>query len=355
MTRPGRRALPGSTAVALLLALVAADAAAQANWRDVAVPMYGAQAYARGEALALDARARRFASASAQLAAGVAASCAAGATITLASAREQWRATAAAWDALAALSTGPLIERRSARSIDFMPVRQALLQRAIEAQPAGIDDMETIGAPARGFPALEWLLWIERPAPGSPACVYARLVAADIEREARALAKAAQVRAAASLDDDEAAARLTETLNQWVGGVELLRWAYLRKPLEVAATRGEPPAFPRSVSGHTAATWAARWATLRDTAVLGDRPVPAPGADSVPFETLLRGRGLNPLADRLVAATEHTDRALDGLTPDTPEPVRAAAAALGELARFAQDELAPALSVALGFSDADGD
>jgi uncharacterized protein len=129
----------------------------------------------------------------------------------------------------------------------------------------------------------------------------------------------------------------------------------MRKPLEVAQTRGAGADFPRRLSGQTAATWAARWHTLRDAALLGERPVPAPGEAMVPFETLLRGRGLNPLADRLVAAATKADRAMQGLKPDNVRRVKAAAAALGELATLAQDQLAPALDVRMGFSDADGD
>lgn len=355
MTAGRLRARLAGGLLALPCALLAGDAAAQANWREIAVPMYGPQAYARGEALALDQRASRLAAASAELTAGLTAYCAAGSGAPLAAVQAQWRTAVAAWDALSALSTGPLIERRSARSIDFMPMRPQLLERAIAAAPRNVDDLETIGAPARGFPALEWLLWVEPPVPGSPACEYARLAAADIEREARAIAAASAERVTATLDDDEGTARLTETVNQWLGGVEQLRWTWLRKPLEVAHTRGEAPAFPRGPSGQTASAWAARWATLRETAVLGERAVPAPGTASVPFETLLRGRGLNSLADRLVASTDRAARALDGLTPDALERVQAAAAALGDLARLTQDELAPALSVALGFSDADGD
>jgi predicted lipoprotein len=337
------------------MALIPATAATQTNWREVAVPMYGASAYARGEALFIDARARTFAAESSRLAAGVHGYCAGGAADSLNAPRMHWRATVTAWDAFAALSTGPLVERRSARSIDFWPVRPALLRRAIASSPATLEQMDAIGAPARGFAALEWLLWSEPANPHTPACAYAELVARDIEREAAALANATRERLAATPDEDEAAARLGETVNQWLGGIEQLRWAFMRKPLDVAATSDTTPVFPRSASGQTAATWAARWDTLRAAAVLGARSVPVPGEASVPFETLLRGRGLNPLADRLVETVAHVDRTFAGLTPAREDAVRDAAGALGELAQFTQDELAPALAVRLGFSDADGD
>jgi uncharacterized protein len=337
----------------LLLAAGSASAVAQSNWREVAVPAYTLEAVARGAAIADDQRARRFAEAGTKMREATAAACAAPA-VDAAALQASWRVSVSAWDAVSSLSTGPLIERRSARQIDFMPARPAAIERAIEAAPTGVADLERIGAPARGFAALEWLLW--NPAALSASrCRYAALLAADIDREAQALAAGFAQWRQQPIDDEAALARLVDSVNQWVGGVELLRWAWMRKPQEVAATRNEAPEYPRRSSGHTAAAWTARWGPLRDAAVLGSRERPVAGDAAVPFETLLRGRGLNPLADRLVAATARADAALQGLEPAAPDRVREAAAALGELSKLAQDELAPALGVRIGFSDADGD
>jgi uncharacterized protein len=316
----------------LLLAAGSASALAQSNWREVAVPAYTLEAVARGAAIADDQRARRFAEAGAKMREATAAACAAPAApaapaVDTAALQAAWRLSVSAWDAVSSLSTGPLIERRSARQIDFMPARPAAIERTIESAPTGVADLDRIGAPARGFAALEWLLWNPVPLSASR-CRYAALLAADIDREAQALAAGfAQLRQQ-PIDDEAALARLVDSVNQWVGGVELLRWAWMRKPQEVASTRNEAPDYPRRSSGQTAAAWAARW---------------------------VRGRGLNPLADRLVAATARADAALQGLEPAATDRVRDAAAALGELSKLAQDELAPALGVRIGFSDADGD
>ena len=83
--------------------------------------------------------------------------------------------------------------------------------------------------------------------------------------------------------------------------------------------------------------------------------VQVPGTAPLPFETLLRGRGLNPLADRLVAATAQADAAMGAADPHQAAGVRAAAQALAALGTLVQDELAPALDERMGFSDADGD
>ncbi len=352
MTLASRRRLLAATLLA-----VAGSARAQRNWREVAVPFYTLDAFAAGEALAQRAHAEAFAAAAAGLTQSLDAYCAGPPQAGPAQApRSAWAEAARRWDALAALATGPLIARRSARSIDFMPPRPAMLARAIAAAPRTPAEMQTIGAPARGLPALEWLLW-RTPglAPGSAESAYALMVARDLQREADALAAAARQRVTEPAVGEAALARLVEIINQWVGGVEQLRWAFMRKPLDMAATRGADPEFPRAASGQTAATWAARWSTLRDAAVLGARPVPVPGQAPLPFETLLRGRGLNPLADRLLAAVDAAGQTLADLRPDDPARVRAAAEALGALSHFAQEALAPALDVNMGFSDADGD
>jgi hypothetical protein len=271
--------------------------------------------------------------------------------------RAGWRDAANTWDRLDAVEIGALVRRRSARSVDFMPARAAMLARAIETQPRDAAAMERIGAPAKGFEALEWLLWPDAPAPQSVRCNYALAVAAHLARESGALADAFALDARVEPEPEQAEAAFAEAINQWVGGVERLRWAFMRKPLEVGETRGEPAVFPRSRSGNTAASWAARWQTLRSHAVLGERATPArTGADSlIPFETWLRSRGANTLADQLVQATGVADAAMAAATPAQPDRVRAAAAALADVTHLVQGDVAQMLNVSMGFSDADGD
>ena len=82
---------------------------------------------------------------------------------------------------------------------------------------------------------------------------------------------------------------------------------------------------------------------------------PTPGQGLVPVETYLRGRGLNPLADRLVAAVQHGGRTHGRPGARQPAPLLEAAKALAALKRLVEAEVAPALQVTIGFSDADGD
>src|SRR5690606_3913963 len=108
----------------------------------------------------------------------------------LEAAREQWRHTTVAWDRLAAVAVGPLVKRRALTALDFNPTRPATIERAIKTAPSTPEQMERIGTPAKGIPALEWLLWSARPAPSpqSPACRYTHQVAQDLQREATAIA-----------------------------------------------------------------------------------------------------------------------------------------------------------------------
>ena len=269
-------------------------------------------------------------------------------------ARDAWRQAALAWDRLASMSVGPLVQRRSARQIDFQPTRPKLIERAIAAAPADAQAMERVGTPAKGLPALEWLLWRTEWRADTPACRYAVQVAADIEREAQTLRDAYAQGAGRAWADEEASAAMSEAVNQWVGSIERLRWQDIGRP--AASAHGDAPEYPRAVSGSSAASWAHRWQAIAAVTAQGDAAVPTPGEGLVPIETYLRGRGLNPLADRLRASTQTAGAAVNALASGaTPARVTAATNALGELKRLAEGDVAAALNVNIGFSDADGD
>jgi predicted lipoprotein len=307
----------------------------------------------------LPARANAFAEAAAKLEPALQAWCEADAATAAGrrdAARTRWKETVLQWDRLSALPVGPLLERRTARQIDFTPTRPELIARAIERAPQGAAAMERIGSPAKGLPALEWLLWTRPAAARSPACAYAREVAADVAREAAALSAATAEAARKEWDEASADAAFSEFVNQWFGALERLRWQEIERPTREAATKGRKATpFPRQASGATAATWAAHWQGLRELAVQGTAAAPVPGQAIVPLETYLRGRGLIALADRWAQQIAKADAALDGLAPGKPARLTAAARTLDATKRLADAQLAPALKVNIGFSDADGD
>ncbi|RAR75949.1 hypothetical protein AX018_105922 [Paracidovorax anthurii] len=383
LARPLRasRALAGLAALAALsLAAGALPAHAQAQarpaaaapaaplpaWQHDAVPFYDTthalQSLYAHWALP---RAREFAAAAQALPPALRTLCEAPAPgdAALEPARDAWRAAMLAWERLGAVAVGPVIARRTQRQIDFAPARPQLIERAIKAQPQGAKAFERIGTPAKGLPALEWLLWTQPAAPRGPACAYAVEVALDVEREAQALqaafAEAATTDWGAEDQQERSTQAMGEFINQWVGGIERLRWAHMEKPLR-AAQGTRAPDYPRAASGLTAAAWMAEWHTLRGLTVQAEgTPLAAPGQGLVPLETYLRGRGLNPLADQLRATALRIDAAMAAVEKAGPDKgaaqVRQASRDLATLKRLAEAEVAPALQVSIGFSDADGD
>ena len=352
-----------AVAGAALLACSASAAHAQAVAPNVAVPFYTAGDFMRGAYRFWYApQATAFAEQAGGLPAVVSAVCDAGAdtaAATLAQARESWKATALAWDRLSGVQVGPLVQRRSSRQIDFTPTRPELIKRAIQTAPQDAGAMESIGTPAKGLPALEWLLWTQLIAPATPACRYAVQVAADIQREADALAKAFTELAARQPGQAEESngPAMSELINQWTGALERLRWAEMEKPRMAGAAQGGRNAAPyaRSASGQTAARWAAQWQALRTLGASQASEAPRPGAGLAPIETYLRGLGRNKPADALAQSVGKADNALRNLSPMNRAGITAAGRSLADLKKLAEAEIAPALEVSIGFSDADGD
>jgi uncharacterized protein len=245
--------------------------------------------------------------------------------------REAWRRALAAWERLSVVSLGPLLEQRTRWRIDFSPTRPRLILRAVKAAPAGAADMELVGAPAKGLPALEWLLWTKPASPGTPECAYAVQVAADIGREAAQVEK----------DFAKGGGTPSELVNQWVGGIARLHWKGMSRPLNVADTTGAAPIFPRAASGATLVAWRAEWDALH--------------ALAAPLASLLRERGSGKLAAELRLAVEHADVTMAALSGTGSDELQAASDELAGLRHLVESEVAPALGVRIGFSDQDGD
>ena len=361
-TRVRRAARQTATLALLATACVCSQAQALP---ESAVPFYTPGDFMQGAyRYGYAPQAADFAARAAALPGALAALCSAApanAAQTLSQAEAGWQATATAWDRLSSVQIGPLVLRRSARQIDFTPTRPELITRAIQSAPSDAAAMERIGTPAKGLPALEWLLWSRPAAPGTPACAYAVQLAQDIGREAAALSSDFSRLAALNLSEEEdiSVPAMGELVNQWIGGLERLRWANIEKPrlrLATGAAGGRnAPAYPRTASAQTAASWAAQWQALQALAVLRTPAAPLPGAGLVTLETYLRGRGLNQVADQLVSSVKQADTAMHQLTPANSAGLLAANQALGNLKKTVETQVAPALEVNIGFSDADGD
>lgn len=274
--------------------------------------------------------------------------------------KEAWRQALLSWQTLSSPALGPVIERRSQRQIDFWPTRPALLAKALERSPTTLADMQSVGTPAKGFPALERLLAAP---PSSTHCPYLVLLAEGIEAEATALCNGYDQLASRdwTSDEDLARAAFAEWINQWLGGLERLRWVHIEQPVQKAHTagKGHAPEFARKAAADNVAEWRAQWKALlaqaRLTPAQRTQP-PLPRQGLIPIEALLMGKGRIALAQRWAATLDRADAMIAAL------PAKAGDAELMALSKMLkgvttlfQAEVAAALDVPLGFSDADGD
>lgn len=274
--------------------------------------------------------------------------------------KDVWRRALLSWQTLSSPALGPVIERRSQRQIDFWPTRPALLAKALERMPKTLADMESVGTPAKGFPAMELLL-AAKPSPAH--CPYLVLAAEGIEAEAVALRAGLDQLAARDWTSDEDAARsaFAEWINQWLGGLERLRWLHVEQPVQKARTagKGHAPEFARGAAADNAAEWRAQWQALRAQARLTTAQraqPPQPGQGLVPIEALLMGKGQIALAQRWGQALDRADAAIAALPAKAGEKeLMALSKTLKGVTTLFQAEVAAALDVPLGFSDADGD
>lgn len=274
--------------------------------------------------------------------------------------RSAWRKALLAWQALSSPALGPVIERRSQRLIDFWPPRQPLLKKALAQSPRSLADMERIGSPAKGFPAMDLLLAGQA---DSAHCPYLVLIAEGIAAEATALREGFERLASRDWNADEGMARgaFAEWINQWLGGLERLRWMHIEQPVQRARTAGSgrPPALARQATTDNMAEWRTQWLALRVQARLEPAQrtqPPMPGQGLIPIEALLMGKGHIALALRWGQVLDAADAAIDQL-PSTPsqDQLMALSKTLKGVTTLYQSEVAAALDVPLGFSDADGD
>jgi hypothetical protein len=270
--------------------------------------------------------------------------------------RPLWVATMLAWERLAAVAVGPLLERRSARAIDFWPTRPAQIQRLLDsASITSVQQLDTVGATARGLPALEWLLW--KTNGSGHAAAYASLLAQQVLMESQALQAGYQTLASTEWDEADAWALYGEWFGQAVGGLDQLR---IKKM--VADTRGKDSApWVRGLSGQTAACWLAQAQGLQ-AFLVGSPAAQAATQAANPgwpvagsLNSLLLGRGHLRDSLTLQERTATLLRTVQAARPGNAASVRAAQAALAQVSAQATGLAGDVLALSLGFTDADGD
>nr|WP_316641878.1 imelysin family protein [uncultured Roseateles sp.] len=265
--------------------------------------------------------------------------------------RTQWLQTVGSWERFSAVRGGALLARRSPREIDFMPTRPEAIAKAIRRAPADAAAMDQIGSPAKGLPALEWLLWAGATPLDAASCRYAQQAAAAVAAEAQLLQRAYELALARGWDDGEAEYAMYEFLNLWDAGLQKLWWEELDRPLQKAAPN-RPALFSRALSGHSLTGWRGQWLGLRQLALGVEAGGPS-------ISAYLRANGQPEAADKLQQQVLEVDRAMAAL--ELPANVaqaaqaRATVSALKALQQFAEGEMATALHFVISFFDEDGD
>jgi len=259
-------------------------------------------------------------------------------------ARDLWRSAMLDWERLSAVAVGPLLERRTARTLDFWPTRPAMVSAAVQSRPQDTAALDKIGAPATGLPALEWLLW--QPTLDADSCAYAAVLATACTAEADTVLAAFQDLAQRQWTEETAFPVFPEWVGQAVGGLEQLRWKKIGKPARAARATD----WPRATSRSTRASWQASWDGLQHFLVGSGR------ADELgSLNGFIAGDNQLPLSALLETAVEHTRARVLAADPARPASTAAAVAALAQARLLLQDKIAPELQTMVGFSDADGD
>lgn len=265
---------------------------------------------------------------------------------TLKRVKSQYSRAYLAWLELSAVVMGPMLEDNTVRQIDFRPMRLNLLERAIKKQPKGAQVMALVGSPAKGFPALEYLLTQAEFKQGSPQCNYAQEVVQDIARTVEGLSW------------QPFNADMPLYFNQLVGATHNLAWERMEKPLlkrqDQAAARGEV-AWPFAALGLTEQAWAAQWTGIAELLVVQTANVPDADAQLVPLEAYLRGLGKIDLADALVNHSDAVGATMRSIDTAQAASVDEAVNATKALKNFLETEVAKGLKVSIQFSSSDGD
>lgn len=291
--------------------------------------------------------------------------------------RQAFAQAVLAWERLGAVAMGPQVQRRTARTVDFQPLRSAPFKAVLAQPPKSLVEMETVGGPAKGFAALEVLLFSDPAAPKTAHCAYATLASKEIYQEFQSLEHDLQILNAKRTQQLPDFGANAEMLNQWLGGLERLRWLNIEKPLRSASAK-KPAQLLRTSSGLTVEGWAAQWQGLRALAAPSLVFLAEQGRDlnqdllqsmqeaaaqgQLNIATLTYAQGWQHLSTQWLQAVLDVDVEMAKLQQQTPatqaitvQTVAAAVQAMARLKALLEGEIAPALQVSIGFSDADGD
>ncbi|MDP3188733.1 imelysin family protein [Limnobacter sp.] len=266
--------------------------------------------------------------------------------LSLSALKKRYSEAYLAWLELSAVVIGPLLENNTVRQIDFRPLREKLLARAINKQPKGEQAMALVGSPAKGFPAFEYLMFQPGFKPGSAECEYAHEVVKDIQRTV------------GGLQWKELPENMQLYFNQVVGALHNLSWERMEKPLlknKDSQTETGASEWPFSALDLSKKAWVAQWRGIQHLLVLNSAMVPQANRHVVPLEAYLRGLGQIELADTLMKHSDAANTALQANDVAKPATIEQSVKALKVLKGFMEQDVAKGLKVSIQFSSSDGD
>lgn len=372
MTSGGRPAAPRVAAGAPLLAVLAAFVAGcgpteiadsrrelLTSWGEgVLLPLYGE----------FEARAVVLVERNAEL-------CAAPDEATLGAARSAWWDARAPFKQAEVFAFGPFQELpwRLGPKLDFWPARPETVDEVLAGtDPLDPDSASALGAPARGLPAIEYLLYptdidvLAELGPGTRRCEYLSAISVDLT------ARAADLRLAWDRGGEDYLGELIDagrgsqtfmTLEMAVGEVvnrmgfllENMRNDKLRKPLG-GSVEG-PPAPTAAESRFSNRSLEDMRDNLRGLKLVYFGP--GGGAPGLGSYLRARGKEFDPFVSaRFDAAMAAADAVPEPFTTALSEDPRAVVRfidALDELGRAIQVDILNALATNVGFNDNDGD
>lgn len=271
--------------------------------------------------------------------------------------KTQYSKTYLVWLELSAVVMGPMLQNNTVRQIDFRPLRVNLLERAIKKQPQGAEAMALVGSPAKGFPAIEYLLGQPGFKAASPQCNYAQEVVKDMTRTVADL-NWQPAKPNSEEDADSLKADMQLYFNQLVGATHNLAWERMEKPLlknRDDTAKGGAPDWPYAELGLTENAWKAQWQGIADLLVVSSQTVPNADQQVVPLEAYLRGLGKIGLADTLLVHSNAVTAAVKANDVSKPASVEQSVKASKALKGFLETEVAKGLNVSIQFSSSDGD
>ena len=298
--------------------------------------------------------------------------CATPSRSALESARSDWRDARASWMRSEATWFGPVEDRRSAALMDWSPVEPERIEQMLKERPATSEDevRNNLSSTQRGFGAVEYLLFgsddfAEPAVSSSPRCPYLVAVGASLNNEASAIlsdwterrefgdayADFFTGRSDTSLVTKQAVAELVRTQVFLVRKIVNLRLASalgLNGEVDLSAIPGGPADNGLDDLRNEVIGLQNVYLGNDSENALGLTDMVAPLSEEADDDVRRH-------FEDILSAIDAVEVPLKVALSERPEQVRAVYDSLSELQVSLNTEVVSLLSVAVGFSDTDGD